>query len=209
MAKRFADARRSFSPIFVISALLLSLVGQANADERVNLLYQPTAFGHGGSGELYLTQNIQPASTGRSSVEWVIGTEKNGDGDITDNIVSPRSPVEMLMDASAREFKAAGYNVLTADAFPTGATKGIRLVAASIKMEEIDRIYKIETKCTVQVTVEPWRNGAALKRLNYENSYSDSTILDRETILNKTLQTTLQELMARVVREVTVMLEKK
>jgi hypothetical protein len=88
-------------------------------------------------------------------------------------------------------------------------SKGIRLNSVAIELEEVNSLYKIETKCTVKVALEPWRNGNAIKTLYYENSYTDSTLIDRDLFLLKSLQTTLQELMARVVREVTVMIEQK
>jgi hypothetical protein len=113
------------------------------------------------------------------------------------------------MDAFTREFKAAGYNVIPVNALPAGVTKGIRVESVEIKLEEVDRLYKVETMCTVKVSLEPWRNGSAIKRLNYENTYTDTTILDRDMILLRSMQTTLQELMARVVREVTLIIEQK
>jgi hypothetical protein len=113
------------------------------------------------------------------------------------------------MDAFSQELKAAGYNVITVEALPAGVAKGIRLESVAIKMEEFDRLYKVDAKCSVKVSIEPWRNGSAIKRLDYESSYSDSTLLDREMILLKSLQNALQELMARAVREAVVLVEQK
>lgn len=193
----------------IIPAIMLLLSGCASVDKNVNFLYQPTGFGSGGSGDLYLSAGDQSASAKATSTQWVIGETKNSKGENTGNIISVRSPNDMVMDAFTREFKGAGYNVLPVNALPEGVAKGIKLNSVAIELEEVNSLYKIETKCTVKVALEPWRNGKAIKILNYENSYTDSTLLDRDLFLLKSLQTTLQELMARVVREVTVMIEKK
>ena len=199
---------RRLLPSLVTAAFFLLLSGCAAVDQNVNFLYQPTAFGRDGSGDLYLSQTSLSASGG-SNAQWIIGEIKDKDGNNTGNIVTARSPADTVMDAFTREFKAAGYNVIPVNALPTGVTKGIRVESVEIKLEEVDRLYKIETMCTVKVSLEPWRNGSAIKRLNYENTYSDTTILDRDMILLRSMQTTLQELMARVVREVTLIIEQK
>lgn len=193
----------------IIAAIVLLLSGCAAVDQNVNFLYQPTAFGRGGSSDLYLSAGDQSASGKATSAQWVIGETKNSKGENTGNIISVRSPMDVVTDAFTQEFKAAGYNVVPVNAFPLEVAKGIRLNSVVIQLDEVNSLYKIETKCTVKVAFEPWRNGKAIKILNYENTYTDSTLIDRDLFLLKSLQTTLQELMARVVRETTVMIEQK
>jgi hypothetical protein len=193
---------------FVLMVCLPLVTGCSAVDQSINFLYQPTAFGKGGSGDIYLSQSVHPTS-GRPSAQWVIGKTKNSADKDTGNILTARSPADIAMDAFSQELKAAGYNVITVDALPAGVAKGIRLESVSIRMEEFDRLYKVDAKCSVKVSVEPWRNGIAIKRLDYESSYSDSTLLDREMILLKSLQNALQELMARAVREAVVLVEQK
>lgn len=200
---------RNVGLTLLIPAIILLLSGCAAVDQNVNFLYQPTAFGSGGSGNLYLSAGAQSSSGQATSAQWVIGEIKSRDGENTGNIISVRSPMDMVADAFKQEFKSAGYNVLQANPLPAGVSKGIRLNSVEIKMEEVSSLYKIETKCTVKVALEPWLNGKAIRKLNYENSYTDSTLIDRDLFLLKSLQTTLQELMARVVREVTVIIEQK
>jgi hypothetical protein len=194
--------------LFVLAACPPLITGCAAVDHSINFLYQPTAFGKGGSGDIYLSQSVHPTS-GRPSAQWVIGKTKNSADKDTGNILTARSPADIAVDAFSQELKAAGYNVITVDALPTGVAKGIRLESVSIRMEEFDRLYKVDAKCSVKVSVEPWRNGSAIKRLDYESSYSDSTLLDRDMILLKSLQNALQELMARAVREAVVLVEQK
>ncbi len=190
-------------------AITLLLPGCASVDQHVNFLYQSTPFGSGGSGDLYLSAGDLTSSAGGKSVEWVIGEIKESGGEHAGSIISVRSPANMVADAFAREFKSAGYNVVPVDALPPNAGKGIRLESATVQLDEVKGLVKLETTCTVKVKLEPWRNGVALNKLNYENTYTASTLVDRDLFLLKSLQTAMQELMARVVREVTMMLEQK
>jgi hypothetical protein len=193
----------------IIPTIILLLSGCATSDQNVNFLYQPTAFGRGGSGDLYLSADNQSSSGKATSVKWVIGEVKNRKGENSGNIISARSPMDMVMDAFTQEFRAAGYNVLLVNPVPAEASKGIKVNSVVIELEEVNSLYKIETKCTVKVALEPWRNGKVIRKLDYENSYTDSTLIDRDLFLLKSLQTTMQELMAQVVREVTVIIEQK
>lgn len=192
----------------IIIAFITLMAGPAIADQNVNFLYHPTALGSGGSGDIYLSQGIQPLSD-RPQVEWIIGGIKNGSGEKTGNIVTGRPPVDTLMDAFSQELKGAGYNVIPVEALPDRVEKGIRLTTVSIGLDEVDRIYKVEAKCNVKVSLEVWRNGTILKKLDYESSYEDSTFLDREMILLKSEQAALEQLMARAVREAILLIERK
>ncbi|HTP66165.1 MAG TPA: hypothetical protein VMJ66_12300 [Geobacteraceae bacterium] len=194
-------------PAMALIALLLT--GCATTDESVNFLYQPTTFGRGGSGDLYLARGNQPAAGKEKSSELTIGEIKNGSGEIKGHIISVRSPEDIVTDAFSREFKAAGYNVIPVQGLPANVGKGIRLESVTVQLDEVKGLVKLETVCTVKVKLEPWRNGVAIKKLNYENTYTASTVAGRDLFLLQSLQSTMQELMARVVREVTVVLEKQ
>jgi hypothetical protein len=215
MAKGFITSRKNVINIgtdivrkLIIVAFITLIAGPAIADQNVNFLYHPTALGSGGSGDIYLSQGIQPVS-GRPQVEWIIGGIKNGSGEKTGNVVTGRLPVDTLMDAFSQELKGAGYNVIPVETLPDKVEKGIRLTTVSIGLDEIDRIYKVEAKCNVKVSLEVWRNGINIKKLDYESSYEDSTFLDREMILLKAEQAALEQLMARAVREAILLIEQK
>jgi hypothetical protein len=192
----------------IFLSLITIFAGQAAADQSINFLYHPTGLGKGGSGDLYLGQNIHPLA-GRPSVEWIIGQTKNRSGEKTGNIVSARPPVDTVMEAFSEEFKAAGYNVIPVEVLPEGVAKGIRLTIVSIRVEKIDLIYKAVSKCTVKVSLEPWLKGRPLKRLDYESYQEDSTFINRDMILLKSEQDALQQLIVRAVREAIVLLEGK
>ncbi len=206
---KFLKLKWSAARNLAAAAIMLLLAGCATTDENVNFLYQPTTFGGGGSGDLYLARGDKSSAGKGTSVEWVLGEMKNSSGENKGRIISARSPVDIMTDAFAREFKAAGYNVIPTSDLPANVMKGIRLEKATIQLDEVKGLVKLETTCTIKVALEPWRNGVAIKKLNYENTYTASTLIDRDLFLLKSLQDTMQELMARVVREVTVMLEQK
>ena len=194
--------------LIMLTACLPLVAGPAIADQNVNFLYHPTALGSGGSGDIYLSQSIQPVS-GRPNVEWIIGGIKKGSGEKNGNVVTSRPPVDTLMDAFSQELKAAGYNVIPVEVLPEGVAKGIRLTTVSIRLDEVDKIYKVQAMCNVKVSLGVWRNGTEIKKLDYESSYEDTTLLDREMILLKAEQMALEQIMARAVRDIILMIEKK
>jgi len=212
MGKRVSGSsskgRRAAVINIMLPLIILFAAGCSAVDRNVNFLYQPTSLGWGGSGDLYLTRSDLPPSGKEAPAHWVIGQFTNANGENGGRIVSVRSPMEIMMDAFAQEFKSAGYRVLPVTALPDGVAKGIKLEGVTIRLDEVDSLYKVETKCTVTVSVEPWRNGSPIKKFTYENSRSDSTYIDRDLFLLKSLQSTMQELLARIVREVSVMMEK-
>jgi hypothetical protein len=215
MAKRSFTSRGDFIITgkhivgrIIIAALITLIAGPAVADQNVNFLYHATALGRGGSGDIYLSQGIQPLS-GRPQVDWIIGGIRNGSGEKTGNVLSSTPPVDTLMDAFSQELKGAGYNVIPVEALPDGVAKGIRLTTVSLRLDEVDRFYKVEAKCNFKVSLEVWRNGTNIKKLDYESSYEDSTFLDRDMILLKAEQAALEQLMARAVREAILLIEQK
>lgn len=206
--KHLTGAGMKIAPQWIIFLFIALTAQAATADQKVNFLYHPTAFASGGSGDIFLAQSIQPLS-GRPSAEWIIGGIQNSSGEKKGNVVTERPPVDTLMDAFSQELKAAGYNVMTVADLPDGVKKGIKLTSVSIGLNEVDRIYKVEAKCTVKVSLSLWRNGGEIKKLDYESSYEDSTLLDREMILLKSVQMALEQLLARAVREAIVVIERK
>jgi len=194
--------------LFIMTSCLPLMAGPAIAGQNVNFLYHPTALGSGGSGDIYLSQSIHPVS-GRPQVEWIIGGIKNGSGEKTGNVVTGRPPVDTLMDAFSQELKVAGYNVIPVEVMPDGVAKGIKLTTVSIRLDEVDKIYKVEANCNVKVSLGVWRNGMEIKKLDYESSYENTTLLDREMILLKAEQMALEQVMARAVRDIILLIEQK
>jgi hypothetical protein len=194
----------------LVICLMTSLsLGCMPMTRNVNFLYQPTGVDLGASGALHICQTVQSASDLKRPVKWIIGEARNNVSQDTGNIVTSQPPAETLLDAFAQEFKRAGYDVVKVDSLPDGVKKGIKITSVSFRLEEDEKIYGVETRCNVKVSFEPWRDGAPVKRVDYESSNVDSTYLDRYNILEKALQNTLQQLTARAVNETAVLLEQK
>ena len=178
-------------------------------DQRVDLLYQRTVNAKGGSGDLYFVEEGVPALSGTTPIQWVLGEITNKDGEKVGNIVTDTAPADLLTDAFTQEFRAAGYNVIQERPMPQDAAKGVKLKSVTIELKEKKSLVKVDAKCRVKISVEPWRNGKAMKLLEYEAEYSATDIVGREDPLPKTMQQALQTLMTRSVPEIVKMIEQK
>ena len=178
-------------------------------DQRVDILYRSSANATGGSGDLYLVQEAQAPSGGTTPIQWIIGDITNKDGEKVANIVTDMAPADLLASAFDQELKTAGYNVLHVDSMPGDAVKGLDLKSVSIKMEEKKSLIEVNATCRVKISVEPWRNGKAVNKLDYEAEYTDSSVTDRDEIVSKTMAKALQTIMARSVPDIIKTLEQQ
>jgi len=197
----------------LIAAVLLVLVvaGCATtADRKVTLLYEPTVHAAGGSGELYLAKEAEPAPSGANqAVQWVIGSIKDRDGNKTGSIVTDTMPVDLVLQAFSAELKAAGYTVVPVSEVPPKAVKGISLGNVVITLDEVASLVKAEAKSSIKVSAEIWRDGNRVTRLTYETVNSDMTVTGRDQFLRETLGKALQNLMREAVPALIKVLEQK
>lgn len=188
----------------------LLITGCATVDTRVNILYEPVVRASGGSGELYLVQKAAPAVAGESpAVQWILGEVTNKDGEQIGRIVTDLAPNELVANAFSGEFKAAGFAVMPVKALPDNVAKGVSVSSVTITLDEVSSLFKVDAKSTAKISVELWKNGSKLTKLDYEVVYSDSAITGRDQILSDTLKKNLQTLMNRAVPEIIRMLEQK
>lgn len=183
--------------------------GCATVDQRADILYQSSANAKGGSGDLYLADAVRPNTGGATGVQWVLGAIRDKDGEKVGSVVTETAPADTILDAFRQEFKAAGYKVLTAGSLPEGVKKGVVLSAATITLDETRSFFTVDAKCSAKISVEPWRDGKALNKLDYEIVYADSTVTDRDELPAKTLQKALQLLMSRATPEIVKLIEQK
>lgn len=222
---------------FILVSLLFSIVaGCATTDQKLSRQYQPVVNATGGSGELYLAvTDEEPMVTGRSGElgmrrketggmprvgerggkpkvrkgagKWAVVTVKNGSGKKLGMIVTPLASDELLRDALRQELTAAGYTVRRVNTLPKDAGKGISLSRVSIDMEQVTGLLEVEGTCKVNISLDLWRNGARVKKLDYEASYSDFAINDRDQILQASLQQTTQNVMKQAIPDIIETLE--
>jgi hypothetical protein len=175
-------------------------------DQRVNILYQSTAIAKGGSGDLYLVEEPTPDSSYSTPIQYILGGIKNKDGEQLGNIVTDKAPADLLIDAFYQEFKGAGYNVVQGNSMPREVAKGLKLQSITIKLDEVKGVI-VNSKCIVKISVEPWRNGKAINKLEYVAEYTDSVMTGREELLSKTMLQAIQSIMKKAVPEITKILE--
>jgi len=177
--------------------------GCATIDRKVNVLYQPVVHGTGGAGDLYLSASgRQQWLAGKGTVQWIVGSVKNKDGETTGNVVTGTAPVDQAMDAFRQELAAAGYTVIAVDALPQNAAKGVDIAAVSIELNENFDLVKSDGVSRLTLSVDLWKNGQKIRKLEYRSMLSDFAVKDRDLLLPKLLQKSLQEVMKQAVPEI-------
>jgi hypothetical protein len=193
--------------IIIITAIVAGCA--TVGDQRVDVLYQRTVYADRGTGDFYLAQESSVPSSGTTPIQWIIGDITNNDGQKLGNIVTDVAPTDLLTEAFIQEFKGSGYNVFRESPIPQGATKGLKLKSVTMKLEEVKSVPKATAKCKVKISIEPWLNGKATSKLEYEAEYEDTAITDRDELLSKAMLQAIQTLMARSVPEIIKTLEQK
>lgn len=198
--------------MLVFLVLIVAALGAGCAtvgDQRVELLYQRGANASGGSGDLYVVAESPALSGGSNTIQWVLGEILNKDGEKLGNTVTDTAPMDTLTAALIQEFKGAGYNTIQDKSMPQGVAKGVLLKSATIKLDEVKSAASLEVKCKVTVTLEPWRDGKAINKVDYESEYTDTVVTGRDTLPSKTLQQAMRVIMKRSVPDIVKMIEQK
>ena len=198
--------------ILALAVLMIAALGAGCAtvgDQRVEILYQRSANASGGSGDLYVVAESPALGGGATTIQWVLGEIRNKDGEKLGNTVTDTAPMDTLTAALVQEFKGAGYNTIQEKSMPQGVAKGVLLKSATIKLDEVKSAASLETKCKVTVTLEPWRDGKAIDKVDYESEYTDTAVTGRDTLAAKTLQQAMKVIMKRSVPDIVKMIEQK
>jgi hypothetical protein len=193
-------ANRAFLAVLLLSALL---AGCATVDRKVDVLYQPTVHGTGGAGDLYLSASgRQLAMAAKGTIQWIVGTVKNKDGDKIGNVVTGTAPVDQVMDALKQELSAAGYTVVPVDQPPQNAARGVDVAKVTIELDETSDLVKSDGISRLTVSIDLWKNGQKIRKLEYKSMLSDFAVKDRDLLLPKLLQKSLQEVMKQAIPEI-------
>ncbi len=200
--------RQLYVFLFIMFAALLAGCATVG-DQRVDVLYKSVANASGGSGDLYLVEEVAPASSGSTPIQWILGGITNKDGEKLGNIVTDTAPADLLTNAFIQELKGAGYKIVQESSMPREAPKGLKLRSVTITLDEVKSSLKDDAKCIVKISIEPWRNGKATDRLEYAAEYADSAVTDREELLSKTMLKAIQSIMNKAAPETIKILEQK
>jgi hypothetical protein len=173
---------------------LLFLSGCSRYARTVNTLYQPSATVRGGSGEVYV---VIPESrqTNSPEIKWVVGTVKDDDNTIIDEVFSPRSPAEIIQDAFSQELRKAGYTVVPATKRPEAAERVLDLTKTVVELNQISDLADLKASCRVVVALDVFTKNQLIKRLQYESTSSKTDIKDRDMLARNTLEDALQSVM--------------
>lgn len=187
-----------------------ALAGCATTDQNVRLDYQPTVNAAGGKGDLYVAISAEKYPlAGRTDVEWVLGAIKDADGNQTGKLLSSLAPKDLVADAFIQELNAAGYKVRLVKSLPADAVKGLDFTGITLKLDEAVELVKMQAKGSLQVNVSVWKNGTLIKRLDYENSSSNTSMRTDSTVMDKTLLDTVVTCTRRAVPDILTLLENK
>jgi hypothetical protein len=206
-----AKSRAGIFRFVAVVLLMLAIAGCATtADRKVTLHYEPAVHATGGAGELYLARGSEtPLSGANQAVQWVIGSIKDRDGNMTGSVVTDTMPVDLVLQAFNAELIAAGYSVIRVSEVPPQAAKGISISNVAITLDEVSSLVKAEAKSSLKVSVEVWREGKKVSRLTYETVNSDTTVTGRDEFLQEILGKTMNNLMSEAVPAVVKVLEQK
>ncbi len=192
--------------MYLISAVAIMALfeGCATYDQSVTMLYHPAANAAGGSGELYLAgAGMPPVSENPGNIKWIIGKVTYSDWRQSGDIVSKVSPNDMVLDALNRELAIAGYRVRRVNGLPGDAVKGIVVTMTDINLDEDSSLIKVAGSCRASVSLELWKNGNKVRKLDYQSKFSDEVIKGRDMLFLQTvLQNALQDVMKQAVPEI-------
>jgi len=179
------------------------LAACAPVDVTLKPTYQSIGEIKGGGGPLVLASALETASKpdGTQRVQFIYGEIKDTDGRIKGNVVSPVAPASLVRDALQQELLKAGYTVQFAAALPKQVEHGLLLTTASVTLDEVASLVKIEAECKVQVTLELWKQGLLVRKLTYGKNVSDFAVRDREKLHQQLLQKALGAVMKDAIAD--------
>lgn len=191
--------------LFIALAGMLLMNGCARYARNADMLYEPTVYLRGGSGDVYI---VIPGSqrTPSSDVKWVLGTVRDDENNKIDDVFSPRSPAEIIQAALSQEITKAGYTVIQMTKNPGAKERVIDLTKTEVGLEQISDFADLKATCRVLTGMDVFRNGLMVKRLQYESTSSKIDIKDRDLLARNTLQDALQSLMRQAVPELNKLL---
>lgn len=188
-------------PFLAIFAALLAITGCARYARQVSIVYEPVVSAKGGSGDLYIV--IPPdQQTQNDKIKWVIGKVENEDGDKIDEVMSPHSGYELVQDALGQELRKAGFGVIPTSARPDAKSNAIDLIKVNLSLDQVSSLTDIKATCRLVVSLDVIKNGALIKKLQYDSTFNKTDIQDRNLLASGLLRDTLQAAMQRAVPDI-------
>ena len=137
-----------------------------------------------------------------ASGAWVSVTEKNEKGEKLGLVISPFASDKVLREALGQELKAAGYTVRMVRTLPHDAARGIDVSRISFDAEQTTGLFATAGDCTVTISLDLWKNGSRVKRIDNEAKFSDYALYDRDALPEKMMHGALKNLMEKTLPEI-------
>lgn len=187
----------------VILAGILTILGCAFVDQRVELSYETVVNAKGGSGDVFIakpkeTHNLNKKSSG----EWIIGTVKNTYGMKTADVVTGNDIGDWIAGALLKELSLAGYNVIPVTELPEDVPKGIDITILRVFVDQDVGFWTVGAISDLQFTVELWKNGVKVKILNVSAKGDERDVMGTAQTKGISLKKALQSAMSQAVPEI-------
>ncbi|NTV48710.1 MAG: hypothetical protein HGB32_03135 [Geobacteraceae bacterium] len=183
-----------------LAVMIFAMGGCARYARTVDMLYEPSATVLGGKGDVYIV--IQESQQTQSpDIKRMLGTVLDSDNRKIDEVISSRSPAEIIQAAFRLEFKKAGYTVIPVTKRPDVVQRVIDLTKNEIRLDQTSELTNIKVTCQVLAGMDVYKSGQLIKRLQYEASASKADIRDRDLLAGNVLLETLRSLMQQAVPE--------
>lgn len=197
---------KTVQTIFVLVAVLAVTGGCARYSRSVSTLYEPVVAVRGGSGELQIVMPADQVSRSEK-IKWVMGAVKDEDGNRIDEIYSAQSPGELIQNALSQEMRKAGFTVQQVSGNPASAGNMLVLTDPELVLDQVSTAGKLTATCKLRMPVEVWKSGQLLRKLEYNASYSDTSVTDRDVLAREVLRETMHSTMRKAVPELLVILK--
>lgn len=189
--------------VLLIGLLAVFTAGCAQVAHKVDVLYTPTVTYHGGTGPLELVVNNAGRDSGSDPLaRWVLGQIKDSDGIVTGDVISAIHPQNVLADAFRQDLSAAGYQVSFSKAPDKNTAKGVVLKDASVRLDEVPSLAKLESSCTISLKLDIWKSGKVVKHSEYRSKLSDIAIVNRDQLPGNLFQKAIREIMDQAVPDI-------
>ncbi len=195
--------------LLLISLLIITAFssGCVRYAKDVSILYEPITTVRGGSGTLHLV-SAADQQTKVDNIKWVIGTVKNDENKKIDEILSTTSATEIVKDAFNQELRRTGYSVLSVTSRPADSAKLIDLTSVDVKLDQLSDIADIKATCTLVISMDIYKKGQLVKKLQYQSKSSENAIKDRDLLANRVLKEAIQSALQKAVPDVIAIFEK-
>ncbi len=184
----------------ILCFAVVCIVGAcAPLEKRVDLTYQRLGGAGGGSGDVFIARPVaRQELPALPSGKRLVGKAEDSD------LVLSENPENWVFSALTQELSAAGYNVRTVEALPSGVGKGLKTIITGLSADQSSKVFTIVTLSEVKLEVQLWKDGSLIKTLT-ASARDQEEGFDRSSepvrlALEKTLQRVMHEIVPDIIK---------